>query len=133
MPTWKSSTLPRNLKKATSFQRYSLTPFSTFFASFAQLFNYYLLLSQFLKVIASRVPEMMDLLAYFFPVGLEDSPEKFRTEFPGLVETTLAQLKIIQDRASKGEHFLDHYVSHYSLNLHLKDYSSDLRQWLDES
>lgn len=64
-----------------------------------------LLPSKFLNVIASGVPEMMDLLACFFPGGLMDSPEKFRAGFPGVVETTMSHLKIIQDRALKGESF----------------------------
>ena len=82
-------------------------------------------------MIASGVPEMMDLLACFFPGGLMDSPEKFRAGFPGVVEATMSHLKIIQDRALKGEPY--DYASDCLLNLHLKDYSFNLRKWLEES
>ena len=59
------------------------------------------IIAKFLNVVTSRVPEIVDILAYFFPMGLVNNPEKFRAEFPGVVEATLAELKLMQDRASK--------------------------------
>ena len=59
------------------------------------------IISKFLNVVTSRVPELMDLLAYYFPVGLVDNAEKFHAEFPRVVDATLAELKMMQDRASK--------------------------------
>lgn len=59
------------------------------------------IIAKFLNVVTSRVPEIMDLLAYFFPVGLVDNPERFRAEFPRVVDATLSELRMMQDRASK--------------------------------
>jgi len=59
------------------------------------------IISKFLNIVTNRVPEIMDMLPHFFPLDLVDNPEKFRAEFPRFVETTLTELKMIQDRASK--------------------------------
>jgi hypothetical protein len=59
------------------------------------------IIAKFLNVVTSRVPEIMDMIAYFFPVGVVDNPEKFKAEFPRVVEATLSELTLMQDRASK--------------------------------
>lgn len=59
------------------------------------------IIAKFLNVVTSRVPEIMDMLAYYFPVGIVDNAEKFHQEFPRVVDATLVELKMIQDRASK--------------------------------
>jgi hypothetical protein len=59
------------------------------------------IISKFLDVVTSRVPELMDLLACFFPTCLVENPEIFKTEFPRVVDATLSELRMIQLRASK--------------------------------
>lgn len=59
------------------------------------------IISKFLNEVTSRVPEITDLLAYFFPTYLVNNPEKFRTEFAGVVDATLAELRMMQEKASK--------------------------------
>jgi len=58
------------------------------------------IIAKFLTVVVSRVPEIAPAVADLLPEG--GDPMLLKREFPNVVDATLAELKSIQERSSKG-------------------------------